>query len=177
MTNPQKVETVDRIAEKLRQAKGVYFTQFLGLSVGELTDLRRRFFQKGVEFEVVKNTLARRSAEKAGFDGIKNVFQGPTAIAFSYDDPASPAKILTDFLASHDFPELKALIFEGEIMDKGVFSRIASLPSRERILVRFVGQMKAPMAHLAAVLKGAMGNLVNVLTQLEQFKGSKTTRR
>ncbi|MFQ6616047.1 MAG: 50S ribosomal protein L10 [Fidelibacterota bacterium] len=172
MPNPRKIEAVDRIGEKLARAKGIYFTQYLGLDVGEVTELRRRFHQEGVEFEVVKNTLAMRSAEKAGFEGLEDVFKGPTAIAFSYDDPASPAKILVDFQKSHDRPQLKALIFEGEVMEKDVFSRIASLPSRDRMLSKIVGQLSAPMIQLALGLKGAMANLVNVLNQVKESKGS-----
>lgn len=172
MANTAKVETVERIAEKLRQARGVYFTQFLGLDVGEMTELRRQFFKDGVEFEVVKNTLARRSVEKAGFEGLQEVFKGPTAIAFSTNDPASPAKILARFLESHDLPEVKALIFEGEVMDKGVFARIASLPSREQIFAKFMGLLRGPMTQIATVLKGTMGSLVTVLNQIKVSKES-----
>lgn len=172
MSNPRKVEVVDRIAEKLTQAKGIYFTQYLGLNVGEITDLRRRFHRDGVEFQVVKNTLAKRSVEKAGYEGLEDVFKGPTAIAFSYDDPASPAKVLVDFQESHDRPELKALIFEGEIMEKALFSRIASLPSRDRMLTKILGQLSAPMTQLALDLKGAMVNVVNALNQIKESKGS-----
>ncbi|MFQ6676456.1 MAG: 50S ribosomal protein L10 [Fidelibacterota bacterium] len=172
MPNPAKGETVDRIAEKMRQARGIYFTRYLGLNVGEITELRRRFFRDGVEFEVVKNTLARRSAEKAGYDGLDEVFRGPTAIAFSYDDPVSPARVLKEFQASHDLPELKALIFEGEVMDRGVFNRIAALPGRGEILTRLLGRLSAPMTQLTRVLKGAMVGLVSALHQIKESKGS-----
>lgn len=172
MPKPEKVEAVARISEKLTQARGIYFTHYLGLNVGEITELRRRFFSEGVEYEVVKNTLARRSAEKAGFNGLEDVFKGPTAIAFSYDDPASPAKILMDFKESHDRPELKALIFEGEVVDKDLFTRIARMPSRERMLTKILGQLSAPMTRLAMDLKGAMAKLVNTLNQIKESKGS-----
>ena len=97
MPNKQNLDIVDAFSSKFEKASGVYFTDYLGLSVKDITDLRAKFTSDGVEFCVVKNKLAQISFKNAGYEEIGNVLKGPTAIAFSYDDPTSPARILKEF--------------------------------------------------------------------------------
>ena len=121
MPNQRNIETVDLITSKFQEAAGIYFTDYLGLNVKDITELRSKFTADHVEFRVIKNTLAKLSAEKAGLEDLKDVFDGPTAVALSYDDPTVPARIIKQFRKKHDLPELKAFIFEGKLMDKAAF--------------------------------------------------------
>ena len=97
MPNQQNIESVDSITSKFQAAAGIYFTDYLGLNVRDITELRRKFTANAVEFRVIKNTLAKLSAEKAGLEDLNNVFDGPTAVALSYDDPTVPARIIKEF--------------------------------------------------------------------------------
>lgn len=170
MPNQKNIETVETFKSKFQEASGIYFTDYLGLNVKDITVLRKKFTEDGVEFCVVKNTLAKLSAENAGFDNLKGVFGGPTAVAFSFDDPTVPARIIKDFRKDHDLPELKAFVFEGQVMDKAVFATVANLPSQEVLLTKLVGGLSSPMTKLASTLNGAMTSFVNVLNNLKDSK-------
>ena len=172
MPNQQKRDIVKNIQEKLERAKSVYFTDYLGLDVADITELRRHFREKGVEFTVVKNTLARLSVEKAGIEGLEEVFEGPTAIAFSYDDPISPARVLRNYKESHDLPELKAFIIEDRVMDKTAFTRIAQIPSREELFAKLLAGLSSPMTKVVLTLKSPLIKLVNTLNKLKEIKQS-----
>ena len=171
MPNQQNIETVDLITSKFQEAAGIYFTDYLGVNVKDITELRSKFTADHVEFRVIKNTLAKLSAEKAGLEDLKDVFDGPTAVALSYDDPTVPARIIKQFRKEHDLPELKAFIFEGKLMDKAAFDSVANLPSKEILLGKLVGGLSSPMSKLASTLRGSMSSFVNVLNNL---KGSKS---
>lgn len=170
MPNQQNVETVETFSSKFQEASGIYFTDYLGLSVKDITQLRKKFTEDGVEFYVIKNTLAKLSAENAGIKDLNGVFGGPTAVALSFDDPTVPARIIKEFKKDHDLPELKAFVFEGEVMDKGAFAKVANLPSKEVLLTKLVGGLSSPMAKLASTLNGAMTSFVNVLNNLKDSK-------
>lgn len=167
MPNQQNIESVDLITSKFQAAAGIYFTDYLGLNVRDITELRRKFTANAVEFRVIKNTLAKLSAEKAGLEDLNSVFDGPTAVALSYDDPTVPARIIKEFNQVHDLPELKAFIFEGKLMDNAAFDSVANLPSREVLFGKLVGGLSSPMSKLASTLKGAMSSFVNVLNNLK----------
>ncbi|MDP6966215.1 MAG: 50S ribosomal protein L10, partial [Candidatus Marinimicrobia bacterium] len=149
-----------------------YFTDYLGLDVADITDLRKKLLDGGVEYRVVKNTLVKLATQNAGIDGLNDVFEGSTAIAFSYDDATAPAKVLHEFTQTHDLPQLKAFIFEGEVMDKSVFTKIATLPSKETLLTKLVGGLSSPMSKMSSMLKSPMINIVNVLNSLKETKES-----
>ena len=171
MPTQQKIDTVKEISDKFKKAKGIYFTDYLGLNVDQITELRKQFHAQGIEYQVVKNTLAKLAFQNAGMgDGIEEVFKGPTAIAFSYDDPTTPAKIIKEFRKSNDLPELKAFIFEGQFMDKDSFTKVASLPTREELMTVLLGGLMSPLRKVVATLSSPMVNLVNVLNNLKESK-------
>jgi large subunit ribosomal protein L10 len=170
MPNQQNIETVETFSSKFKEASGIYFTDYLGLNVKQITELRKKFTADSVEFYVIKNTLAKRSAENTGLEDLNGVFDGPTAVALSFDDPTTPARILKDFKKDHDLPELKAFVFEGKLMDKAEFATVANLPSREVLLTKLVVGLSSPMTKLASTLNGAMSSFVNVLNNLKDSK-------
>ncbi|MEE9167933.1 MAG: 50S ribosomal protein L10 [Candidatus Neomarinimicrobiota bacterium] len=168
MPTQKKQDAVASIQDKFQGAKGIYFADYLGLNVADMTELRRKCREEEVELTVVKNTLARRSADNAGLKGVEDIFEGPTAIAFSYVDPVSPARILRRFKDSHDLPRIKAFIIEGEVMDTASFGKISQLPAREQLFVQLVTGLSSPLTGLAVMLKSQIVVLIQTLGKLKK---------
>jgi len=116
--------------------------------------------------------LAQISFKNAGFDEIGDVLKGPTAIAFSYDDPTSPARILKEFKKNNELPVVKAFLVDGKMMDKTAFSAVANLPSREVLITKFVSGLSSPMSKFASTLRSSMGSLLNVLNSIKESKSN-----
>ena len=165
-------EQVEILTDKIEKAKAIYFTDYLGLDVSGITELRRQFFEQDVEFRVAKNTLIKLAAENNKIDGLDEFLSGPTAMAISYDEPTVPAKVIKQFTKKHDKPEVKGILFEGEILNKDGFESIASLPSREELLASFVGTIQSPMTSVVRVLNASMSNVLSVLTNLKETKNN-----
>ena len=104
MPSEKNIKEVEELTDELRRAKGIYFTDYLGLNVEDMTDLRRKFFENGVQYKVAKNSLLKLAAEKNDLEGLNNFLDGSTAIAYSFDDPISPARVLKNFTKDHDLP-------------------------------------------------------------------------
>lgn len=172
MPNKQNLEIVDMFSSKFEKASGIYFTDYLGLSVKDITELRSKFTSDGIEFCVVKNKLAEISSKNAGFEELENVLKGPTAIAFSYNDPTTPARILKEFKKNHELPVVKAFVLDGKVMDQSAFSAVANLPSREVLLTKFVSGLSSPMSKFASTLRSSMSGLLNVLNSIKETKSS-----
>jgi large subunit ribosomal protein L10 len=145
----EKVALVKEIAEKLQNSKSTIITDYRGLTVAEVTELRRKLREAGVEFKVLKNTMTRRAAEQVNLSEINQFLTGPSAIAFSYDDVVAPAKILNEFAKTHKALELKAGIVEGKIVSKEEVTALAELPNREGLLSMLLSVLQAPMRNLA----------------------------
>lgn len=170
MPTPEKEQFVKELQEKFAEASGIYFTDFLGLDVGQVNDLRSQFFKESVEYRVVKNRLTKISASEAGYDNVDDLLNGPTAIAFTKDDPVAPAKILTEFAKENDALALKGCIFEGERIELDRIEAIANLPSHEELLQKFMAGLQSPMRKLASTLNASMQNLTHALAQLKEQK-------
>ena len=120
MARPEKVAVVNEVYEKLTKAQSVVLVDFRGLTVQEATELRKKLREAGVELKVTKNTLTRLAAEKADLKDLHAYLEGPTALAFGYEDPVSPAKILSDFAKDHKKLELKGGVLEGRVIDQAM---------------------------------------------------------
>ena len=127
---------------------------------------------KDIEFTVAKNTLIKLAAKELGISGVDEFLKGPTALAFSYDEPTDPAKVIKEFLKDFDKPSVKGMIFDGEIFASDQFDRVANLPSKEQLLSKLVGMLNSPMSKLSSTLGGSVSGLLGTLTQLESKKGS-----
>jgi len=174
MPNQKNIDQVAVLAEKLGRAKAVYFTDYQGLDVANITVLRRRFTEEAVEFRVAKNTLIKIAAEKSNLPALnETVLAGPTALAIAYEEPTTPAKIIKEFTKTLEKPEVKGILFEGSLLDKEAFDKIANLPSREVLLGQLVGLLQSPLTKLVRTLSGSMTKLVGVLDSLREEK-SKT---
>ena len=107
MPNTKNINQVDQLTDKLAKAKAIYFTEYHGLNVESITELRREFSRNDIEFKVAKNTLIKLAAENNKLDGLSPYLSGSTAIAISYEDPAGPARVLKQFKKEHELPKLK----------------------------------------------------------------------
>ncbi len=172
MPNKKNVAQVQELTTKLEEAAGIYFTDYMGLTVDEINILRRRLHEAGVEYRVVKNTLTAIAAKEVGLGDLSDILQGPTAIALGYDEPTAPARILKEFLKAEGkekkLPAVKGLVIEGRRLPGEDFERLANLPPREVLLGMFARVLQAPMQNLVGVLQAPMRNLVNVLHQLQE---------
>ena len=172
MPSVKNINSVKELSVKLDKAKAIYFTDYLGLDVVSVTKLRKNFVEKGVEFTVAKNTLIKLAAKEVGISGVDEFLEGPTAIAFGYDDPTGPARVIKEFLKDFDKPSVKGMIFDGEIFTSDQFDKIANLPSKEQLLSKLVGMLNSPMSKLSSVLNSSVSGLLGRLTQLNSKKGN-----
>ena len=172
MPNKKNMQSVELLTEKMSKAKSIYFTDYLGLDVLEITKLRKAFFMHNVEFMVVKNTLLKIASDNNKISLSDGLFSGSTAIAISYEEPVAAAKVIKDFNKDYDLPSVKGILFEGDYLPAEEFSKIASLPSKEESIAKFAMMIKSPMQNLAMMLKSPMSDLVNVLNSIKENKSS-----
>ena len=168
----QKKEVVESISGKMKAAKAMVFADYRGLTVEQDTELRSALRKAGVEYKVVKNTLARFAAKENGLDGLDTYFNGPTAMASSDSDPVAPAKILSEYAKKYDKLELKAGVVEGRIIDVNGIKSLAELPSREVLIARVLGGLNAPISGFVNVLNGNIRGLVVALNAIAEQKAN-----
>jgi large subunit ribosomal protein L10 len=163
MPSAQKELAVDRLRSRLEGAKCLYVTDFTGLDVALMTELRARLSDACVEYVVVKNTLARRALAEGPYASLAEHMTGPNAFAVSREDVVSAAKILTEFAKERERPQIKAGAIEGEIVSLEEIRRIASLPPREQLLAEVTGYARAPISGLVFVLHGLLATFVRTV--------------
>jgi len=149
----QKKQIVTEIADKFRESKSTIVVDYRGLTVIEVTELRKQLREAGIDFKVYKNSMTRRAAEAAELTGLNEALTGPNAIAFSNDDVVAPAKILNDFAKKHEALEIKAGIIEGNIASVEEVKALADLPSREGLLSMLLSVLQAPIRNFALATK------------------------
>jgi len=167
-----KKEKVKELADKIRSAKSVVLADYRGLTVEQDTEMRSALRKAGVEYKVVKNTLARFAAKENNLDGLESYLKGPTALAMSDKDPVAPAKILTEYSKKYEKLELKAGVVEGKIVDIAGIKALADLPSREVLIARVLGGFNAPLAGLVNVLNGNIRALAIALNAIAEKKAA-----
>jgi len=166
-TKEQKQEVVTALVSKLRRAATVYVTDFTGLDVARITDLRRRLRAAGVEYVVVKNTLARRALGEAKVTGLDEHLGGPTALVLGGADPVTAAKVLADFAKEHEKPAIKVGLVEGRTVTPEQVKQLASLPSKPELLAQLGGALQSPMAGFVGALNGLLYMMVGALEALQ----------
>ena len=164
MKRHEKERLVAELKEKLEGASALYYTDFTGLNVKKMTDLRRRFRRAGVEYVVIKNTLALRAVNESGLTGER--LRGPTGIVVGKDAVAA-AKVLTDFAREFEQkPGIKGGMLDGKSIDTAQVKKLASLPSREQMLAELGAGMQSPIASLIGAMNGLMGMFAGALEAL-----------
>lgn len=168
----QKEAIVADIQQKIEKAQSAVFIDYRGLSVEEVTDLRNKFRAAGVEYRVLKNTMIHRAAEKLEMEGLYPYLAGPTAVAFGYEDPVAPAKIISDFIKAKKKTEIKCGILEGKVVDNTAIQALADLPPREVLLAQVLGGMNVPISGLVGVLSGTIRSLLYTLNAIGEKKAA-----
>jgi len=165
MKRTEKEQLVTELSQKLNTAQSLYYTDFTGLNVKRMTELRRRLKKAGVEYVVIKNTLALRAVNESGL--VSDTLKGPTGLVVA-KDPVSAAKVLTDFAKENeDKPAVKGGLLSGKRIDNAQLKRLASLPSREQMLADLGAGMQSPMAAFVGALNGLFYMFAGALEALK----------
>jgi len=172
-TKEKKAQVIDSLQEVISRCSVGVLTDYRGLTAAEMTELRRQLREAGVEYRVVKNTLARFAAERAGKDELVGFFEGPVAIAFGYGDITEPAKALATYIQT---AKVEMTVKGGFLPDRMLSSEevvtLSKLPSREILLARVVGGIQSPISALVSRLAAPMMGLVGVLqSRIKQLEG------
>ena len=149
----KKAQEVEVVTAKLKEAASVVVVDYRGLTVEQVTDLRKQLRDANIEMKVIKNGILRRAAEAAGLEGMEDLFVGPTAVAFSNEDVVAPAKIMNDFAKNADKLEIKGGIIEGNVSSVEEIVALAKLPSREGLLSMLLSVLQAPVRNVAYAVK------------------------
>lgn len=171
LTAEQKRVLVERYREGLAAAPHVFVMGFRGVNVPQVTELRDRVREVGGGYVVVKNRLALRAIEESALSGLKEHFRGPTAVAWSTDDPVAVAKALTEFAKDSPVLEFKAGLLAGAPIAGEQVAAIAALPSREALLAKLVFLLQSPISRFVRTLGALPRGLVTVLDQIARHKG------
>lgn len=158
------MQAVQDMTEWLDGATIVISTSYTGLPVTEMTSLRRALRDKEVRYKVIKNNLAYIAADNAGRPELKEIIQGPSAIAFGYGEPTDPAKALSDFIRETRSPlEIRGAVLEGRVLDGQQVQQLADLPSKDELVAQMLARMQSPISGLVNVLNGPISGLARVL--------------
>jgi large subunit ribosomal protein L10 len=172
MVQAAKTKKVNDLETILKGAKSIILTDFTGLNVKDISELRRACREKGITFRVVKNTLAKRSFEDLGFPGVAHLLEGPTAVAISTVDEVTPAQVIKKFSDDYELPRVKGGYVSGRILSGKEVIRLAALPGRDILLAQVVGTTQAPLRGLVNCLNASLRDLVNVVKAIEDKKGA-----
>jgi len=166
----QKKQIAEDLQGRFEKSVIVILTDYKGLDVSAMNDLRRKLREANAEYQVVKNSLLVRASEGNDVALIKDQFKGPSAIAMSYDDPVAPAKVLADFAKDNNKFEVKVGVLNGKIIDFAGIKALSSLPSREVLLAQVLCTMNAVPTSLVTALSDVPRRMVNVLQALKDQK-------
>jgi large subunit ribosomal protein L10 len=174
MARPEKVEKVEALKEIFDSARSVVLNDFTGLNVAKLSELRKLCRESGIEYRVVKNTLARRGVKGTAAEELEAQLEGPTALAIGRESENVSARIIAKFAEEHEAPKFKAGIVEGKVIDATGLLALSKLPSKEKLLSTLLASVKSPGSNLASVLQGTLRNLLyglNAIIEKKQSEG------
>lgn len=165
-----KTQNVDEIKEKIQKAQSVVLLDYRGLNVAELTELRKKYREAGVDYKVYKNTMMRFAFKDSGLEDFNEFLKGPSAVAFGYEDAVAPAKVSAEFAKDNDKLEIKAGIVDGKVINAEEINSLAKLPSKEVLIAQALGGFNAPIQGFANVLNGTIRGLAIVLNSIAEEK-------
>ncbi len=173
MSREKKSQTIDRLQDTFSKCNIGILTDYRGLSAPEITVLRRKLRGSSVEYKVVKNTLARFAAERAGKSDLGSLFQGPVAIAFGYGDITEPAKILTAYMRTSKVSlSIKGGFLGDRLLTLEDVATLSTLPSREILLAKVLGRMQGPIVTLVGCFTTPIRGIIGVLqARIKQLEG------
>ena len=173
MLKEKKEQMVDELASSLSRCTIAVATDYRGLTAKEMVQLRRRLTESGIDYRVIKNTLTRFAAEKAGKKQLEALLTGPVAIAFGYDEVVKPAQVLREHIRSAgSMLKIKGGILGDRLLTAEDVASLATIPPREILISRLLGQLQAPLQGLHNVLSAPMRGLLNVMqARIKQVEG------
>jgi large subunit ribosomal protein L10 len=173
MPTPRKEAAVAELTELMDRSNAVIVTDYRGLSVSALTNLRSQLRDANAEYRVTKNTLTTLAARSAGVEGIDAALEGPTALAFALGDPAAPAKVLNDFARTSRILSIKAGVLNKRPISAEDVQSLATLEPREVLIAKVLGGLNSPIASLVGVLNASISSIAYVLqARIDQLGGA-----
>jgi large subunit ribosomal protein L10 len=172
MHRKDKEALVEEVAGLLADAEVMYVSDYRGLTVAQISELRGALRPSGARLRVLKNTLTRRAAAQAGREELLELLNGPTAVTFCGDDPVAPAKALIEFARKNDALEVRGGVLQGKPIDGTDIKSLATLPPRDVLIGQVVGTMVAPISGFVTVLNATIGGLVRSLQQIADQKAA-----
>ncbi len=165
-TKQQKHDDVAVLTQKLQDAKSIVLTDYKGITMSQLSELRRELRALGAEFTVTKNNVLKIAFKNAALEASAEALEGPTATLFAFDDEITPIKALTKVLKTNQIGSVKGGLLNGEYMDQYLINKLSSLPSKDELRAKTVGILAAPLQGIVGVLNANLRNLVYVLSQI-----------
>ena len=174
MPTPRKVAMLAEIKDQMQRASIAISADYSGLTVAQLTDLRRALRPANVKVKIVKNTIAAMAAEQAGRPEMSKILQGPTAVAFGFGDPIAPVKLLTEHLRARRMQlNIYGGWIEGQVLDRAGVESLATMPSKEQLLVDIVGKLQSPLYNFAGLINASITNFARLIdSRATQLEGS-----
>lgn len=171
-TKAFKNEKIQEINESISKAKVAIVTDFRGLSVAEITDLRRQLQKEGSDYTVVKNTLIKRAIKDTPYEGLEGFLEGPSAVAFGFNDEVSPAKVLTQYIKKAKKTELKLKggALSGKVLSLNEVQQLSELPSKEELYAKMLGSINSPAHGMVNVINGVPRALVIAMEEVRKQK-------
>jgi len=166
LTREQKQQQIDALKDAFGPAAGVFVMDFTGLSVGEVTELRRKVKEADGTYVVVKNTLARIAVAGSANEGIKGLLEGPSAVAYTTGDAVTLAKALAEFAKSHEKLRFRGGLVSGQVLDSAQAQRVATLPSKQELVARLLFMLQSPMRRLVVALNWPTRSLAVTVKQI-----------
>jgi large subunit ribosomal protein L10 len=173
MPTAEKEQILRDTSDRIRDVQGIYLTDFSGMSVLKLSQLRRKCREQKVEFHVIKNTLLKRAFNERGITELDDYLVGPTGLVFSSQSEVSPAKILADFAKEHEKPRIKAAVVNGRLFDEKAVAMLATLPSREVLMSQVLATFIAPLTTFLAAIDATLA-LPAVMADVLEKERAKT---
>jgi large subunit ribosomal protein L10 len=172
MPTAKKEATIEELREKIASAKNLFFTNYAGLTVEQITKLRNELRKDGSTYGVVKNTLFKRAVGDELASQLDEILAGPTGVVFAGADPVAPAKAIKTFSDSTKPVGVKAAYIDGKLVDAAQVQALAALPPKIELLARLVGSLKSPLTGLVMVLSGNQSGLVRVLNAIREQRSA-----
>ena len=170
MPNKHNIKKVKELSGCFSKAKAVYFTEYHGLDVQDITRLRKLFFEANVDYKVAKNTLRKLAIDKDLIPEDEGVLNGSTAVAISYDEPIAPAKVIKEFRKENELPNVKGILLEGDFIPGREFKKLADMPSKNELLSQLVAMLNSPLQKLVSTLNAPMQDGIGLLGGLREKK-------
>lgn len=148
----EKQAIIDEIKDKFERAESAVVIDYMGITVAQADAMRKKLREANVDYTVYKNTLVKRAIDGTDYAPMAEVLEGPSALAFSYDDATAPARVLNDAIKEFKKMEFKGGFVEGEYYDKEAIAQIAAIPSREVLISKFMGSIQSPISSFARVV-------------------------